>query len=159
MKKIALLFIVFYVRTAVAQSISPDVISTSGTSFNDGTSQLDWTMGEPVTSTFISGSSMLTQGFHQPNLLITSINNIETDFSVTVFPNPTIDQVQLQFQNLKDAVTIDLLSAEGKLLQSQNIKTKEDVMFDMSTYPTGTYLLSVKGLHSKIKTYKIIKLN
>jgi hypothetical protein len=143
----------------MAQSVSPDIIATSGTSFNDGTSQLDWTLGEPVTSTFISGSNMLTQGFHQPNLLITSVNDIDVDFSVNVFPNPAIDQVQLKFENLKDAVTIDLLTAEGKLLQSQNIKTAGDVMFDVSTYSTGTYLLSVKDNHSKIKTYKIIKLN
>ncbi|MGZ4033434.1 MAG: T9SS type A sorting domain-containing protein [Bacteroidia bacterium] len=158
MKKLLLLFIIIYSGPTIAQSLNPDVIATSGTSFNDGTSQLDWTLGETVTSTLTSGSNMLTQGFHQPNLLVTSINDPATDYSVTVFPNPTVDHVQLQFKNLKNMVTAEILSSDGKLLQSQNINAAGETIFDMSGYASGTYLLSVKD-NSKIKTYKIIKLN
>ena len=158
MKKILLLFVAISVKTVIAQSVSPDVIATSGTSFSDGTSQLDWTLGEPATSTFTSGSDMLTQGFHQPNLLATSINNIETNYSLLVYPNPSIDFIQLQFQNLKEAVTVDLLSSDGKLLQSKAANSTSELQMDMSKYAAGTYLLSVKDSHSKVKTYQIIKL-
>ncbi len=158
MKKLIHLFIAISVKTAIAQSISPDVVATSGTSFNDGTSQLDWTLGETVTSNFTAGSDMLTQGFHQPNLLATSINNVETDYSVLVFPNPSIDFIQLQFQNLKQTVTIELFSADGKLLQSKEVNTGNEFQMDMSKYSASTYLLSFKDSHSKVKTYQIIKL-
>ena len=158
MKKLALLFVAISVKTAIAQSISPDVVATSGTSFNDGTSQLDWTLGEPVTSTFDVGSDMLTQGFHQPNLLATSLNNVETDYSVLVFPNPSIDFIQLQFQNLKQVVRVELMSSEGKLLQSREVNTTSELQLDMSTYAAGTYLLSVLDGQSKVKTYQVIKL-
>lgn len=159
MKKILLLFFAVSFRTATAQSLSPDVIATSGSSFNDGTSQLDWTLGEPFTSTFSAGSDVLTQGFHQPNLLATAINNIETDYSLLVYPNPSIDYIQLQFQNLKNTVTIQLLSSDGKLLQSQELKTTAELQIDMSKYAAGTYLLSVKDNQSKVKTYQVVKLN
>lgn len=158
MKKLLLLFVAISVKTAIAQSVSPDVIATSGTSFNDGTSQLDWTLGEPVTATFIVGSDLLTQGFHQPNLLATSMNNVETNYSLLVFPNPTIDNIQLQFQNLKEAVTVELVSTDGKQLQSKEISSVGELQIDMSKYAAGTYLLSVKDSHSKVKTYQIIKL-
>lgn len=159
MKKFLLLFVAISFNTAMAQSVSPDVIATSGTSFNDGTSQLDWTLGESVTSTFAVGSDMLTQGFHQPNLLATSINNVVPDYSVLVYPNPGIDFIQLEFQNLKQAVIIELLSSDGKLLQSHQVNTASEIYFDMSKYTTGTYLLSIKDSHSKVKTYQVIKLN
>ncbi len=159
MKKFILLFVALTVKTVIAQSVSPNLIATSGTSFNDGTSQLDWTMGEPVTVTFAVGSDMLTQGFQQPNLLATSINNVETDYSVLVFPNPSIDFIQLQFHNLKQILTIDLFSSDGKLLQSKEVNTVSELQIDMSKYAAGTYLLSVKDSNSKIKTYQVIKLN
>ena len=159
MKKLILLLATISVRTAMAQSLSPDVIATAGTSFNDGTSQLDWTLGEPATSTFSGGTDMLTQGFHQPNLLATAINNVETDYSLLVYPNPSIDYIQLQFQNLNDAVTIQLISSDGKLLHSQELKTTGELQIDMSKHAAGTYLLSVKDKHSKVKTYQVLKLN
>ena len=159
MKRLLLIVVVVFVKTAMAQSIAPDVIATSGTSFNDGTSQLDWTLGEPVTATFSTGSDILTQGFHQPNLLATAINNMETDYSVLVFPNPSIDYIQLQFQNLKETVTVELMSSEGMLLQSKEVDSTNELQLDMSKYAAGTYLLSVKDSHSKVKTYQVIKLN
>lgn len=159
MKKFLLLFAAISVKAAMSQSLSPDVIATAGTSFSDGTSQLDWTLGEPTTATFSGGTDMLTQGFHQPNLLATAINNVETDYSLLVYPNPSIDYVQLQFKNLKDAVTIQLLSSDGKLLHSQELKTSSDLQIDMSKYAAGTYLLSVKDNKSKVKTYQVVKLN
>lgn len=102
---------------------------------------------------------MLTQGFHQPNLLATAINNVETDYSLLVYPNPSIDYIQLQFQNLKNTVTIQLLSSDGKLLQSQELKTTAELQIDMSKYAAGTYLLSVKDNQAKVKTYQVVKLN
>ena len=159
MKKIVLFFVAISIKTAVAQSVSPDVIATSGISFSDGTSQLDWTLGETVTSTFTSGGEMLTQGFHQPNLLATSINNIETNYSLLLYPNPSIDFIQLQFQNLNEVVTVDLLSSDGKLLQSKAANKTSELQMDMSKYTAGTYLLSIKDKHSKVKTYRVVKLN
>lgn len=138
-----------------AQSVVPEVITTSGSSFNNGTSQLDWTLGEPATATLDNGNNTITQGFHQPNLLITSVNEPETAYAVNVFPNPATEQVQLQFKNLKEDLTVELLSADGRLLE-----TKEgtgDLQFSMIAYPAGTYLLSVKSKQSKTRTYKIIK--
>jgi hypothetical protein len=140
-----------------AQTLAPDVIATSGTSFTDGTSQLDWTLGEPVTATLISGSSMITQGFHQPDLLVTSVTDAPADYSVTVFPNPTIESIQLQFQDLKENVIIELHSVDGKLLQSKQLKASISLQLDLSNYAAGTYLLSVKDDHSKIKTFQVIK--
>ncbi|OFY86388.1 MAG: hypothetical protein A3F72_11350 [Bacteroidetes bacterium RIFCSPLOWO2_12_FULL_35_15] len=155
-KKILLLFAGFTFNFSVAQTTSPSIISSSGTNFSNGTSQLDFTLGETTTSTVTDGTTILSQGFHQPNLLITSINS-ETNYNITVFPNPATDVLQVQFDKLNQFVTIELYSGEGKLLRSQQVSTGINYQLNMSSYASGTYLLTVKDEASKMKTFQIIK--
>ncbi len=158
MKKKFLLFAIGYSTNAFTQSLTPDVISSSGSTFTDGISQLDWTLGEPATFTFNAGSTLLTQGFHQPNLLITAVSDEEESLMMNIFPNPVIDEVQLQFSTEAKNITIELMNAEGKTLSSQNITNVKSFSIDMQTLPSGNYLLSVTEKSFKTKTYKIIKL-
>jgi hypothetical protein len=139
-----------------AQSLAPDVINTAGKSFTDGVVKLDWTLGEPVIFKGISGST-LTQGFLQPNLTITSVNDITTDYIVTLFPNPTAGYIQLEFKNLSENISIELNSIEGRLLFSNKINTPQNLQIDLNKYAAGTYLLNIKDNQTKIKTYQIIK--
>lgn len=147
------------INFSLAQSVSPQVISTSGTSYNNGTSQLDWTLGERVTSTYNAGSDIMTQGFHQPNLIITSLNDPETDYSVNIFPNPSTELINLKFKNLKDILTVELFSADGKLLLSKQTDMAAELQFNMLEYSPGIYLLSIKNKESEIKSYRIVKSN
>ena len=116
-----LLCLTVFCHHVKAQTLHPDVISTSGTSFNDGTSQLDWTMGEPVTATLTAGSDILTQGFHQPDLLITNIRASSEDASLKVYPNPTVHSVNVQLDKISKECTIELMSADGKLVFSKKM--------------------------------------
>lgn len=143
---------------ALAQSTSPNIISATGSSFNNGTVQWDYTLGEPVINIFTDGTTVLTQGFHQPNLLITSINNYLTTYTLTIFPNPTNDVLQLHFDKLNQDLTIEIYAADGKVMYSkQYAGTALDIK--VSEYPSGTYLLSIRDESFQQKTYKIIKIN
>lgn len=51
----------------IAQSLTPQVVASGGGSFTAGGYTLDFTIGEPTVTTLIAGSSILTQGFQQPN--------------------------------------------------------------------------------------------
>ena len=51
-----------------AQSFSSSVIASEGGSVVTGGVQMSWTVGEVITSTITEGSSVLTQGFQQPEL-------------------------------------------------------------------------------------------
>lgn len=156
MKKILLLFTVLYSSAAIAQSFSPDVIATAGTTFTDGTSQLDWTLGETTTATFTSGSNMLTQGFHQPNLMITALNDVENT-SVSVYPNPTLTFLNVQLRTFENTI-IELYSIEGKLLATQ-LANNNTMQMDMTNYAAGNYLLRITSSKGKTSSYKISKIN
>lgn len=57
-----------------AQSLSPQVIASSGGYYSNGSGSLSWTLGETMTETFTSGSPQLTQGFQQPDAVLVNIN-------------------------------------------------------------------------------------
>lgn len=159
MKRILLLsFAGVITHFSSAQSLDPQVLSTAGTSFVSGGNVLDWTLGEPATFVLNDGTNLLTQGFHQPELLVTAITNIVDNAGVTVFPNPTADFVQIQFDKTNENNIIELFSAEGKLVLSQQTNSNTLVQIDMSTYSNGTYMLTIKDKSSKNKSYQIVKL-
>ncbi|MES2592240.1 MAG: T9SS type A sorting domain-containing protein [Bacteroidota bacterium] len=152
------LFLLYAINYSVAQSLAPDVISSSGNSFVSGNNQLDWTLGETVTSSLNNSSNLLTQGFHQNALMVTALDNYDVSYSATVFPNPTVDMVQIQFATANENNTIELYSPEGKLLLTQSSNYNALSQIDMSKYSNGTYLLKLKNKNSKGKTYQIVKL-
>jgi hypothetical protein len=139
---------------ATAQTFSPEVISTSGASMSNGTTTLDWTLGEPATATLDNSSNLLSQGFHQPSIVVTSIADAATLNEVMVFPNPTIDVVQIQFTTNQKSTLVELYSLEGKLLERQSVISLT-VEMNMSTYPAGTYFLRINNsdTHQLVKSH------
>jgi hypothetical protein len=158
MKKLFLLFTITAPAFVYSQSLVPDVVATSGSTFSNGTSQLDWTLGEPATFTFTAGSTTLTQGFHQPNLLITALPASANDFLVNIFPNPVTDQVQLQMDAPKEDLKVVLTGADGKLILSMRADKLANITIPMETLPGGTYFISLSGAQISTSTYKVIKL-
>ena len=57
-----------------AQSLKPTVIASCGGYFTGGGKSLSWTMGETITQTLQGGNSKLTQGFQQPEIIVTILN-------------------------------------------------------------------------------------
>jgi hypothetical protein len=67
MKKFSIIIIGGLLSFAVAaQSLSPEVIASSGDYYENANASLSWTLGEIATETYSAGGSILTQGFQQP---------------------------------------------------------------------------------------------
>ena len=67
MKKISIIIIGGLLSFAVtAQSLSPEVIASSGDYYENANASLSWTLGEISTETYSAGGNILTQGFQQP---------------------------------------------------------------------------------------------
>ena len=105
-----------------AQSISPEVIASSGEHFEAGNAQLSWTIGEPMIETYTAGSNMLTQGFHQTELMITSIEEENTpNLQVDVYPNPVRENVNIDLKGNEEELQMDLYDMKGKQLINKQI--------------------------------------
>ena len=153
MKKQTLFAGVFLLSAALS---AQEVISTQGDSYNNTNNTLDFTIGEPVIETVSDGANDLTQGFHQTKLTVVSVEDLDVNFSVNIFPNPTADVVNLNIDNY-EGLSFHLFDVTGKLLK-QEMVTAQRTTVNVSDYPKGTYLLTLTHQENKkIKTYKIIK--
>ena len=161
MKKMTCLFMLLFVSgLSFSQSINPLLTSTSGGHFNNDTYQLDWSIGEPVTATLSTGNTLLTQGFHQNNYVVTAVDAIAAkNTSVAVYPNPVKDLITVEIahpEELNRPGMLTLASAAGKVLKKRKI-TGTQRRLNFSGYPPGIYLLQLQSTSQRIKTFKIIK--
>ena len=66
--------LLFMSEHASSQTLSPRVLPASGGYTSAGGTDLSFTVGEPVTTTFQNGGIMLTQGEQQPYILLKLLN-------------------------------------------------------------------------------------
>ena len=88
----------FALLGANAQTASPELVSSSGDSFNNTSYQLDWSIGECITQTQSADDYVITQGFHQNSYVVTSVEDLRADIYMSVYPNPTTDFISLKVQ-------------------------------------------------------------
>lgn len=162
MKKALLLFLsLLFGAWSYSQSLSPEVIATAGDHFTSSSAQLSWTLGEPVSETFYGeGTTILTQGFHQTNLMITALADFSADFKVSVYPNPTAEWLNVEAPDAPAAFGLELFDVTGKPLQFLPAEAQsERRTVDLSGLTPGMYLLRLRTEDRKtIKTFKIFKI-
>ncbi len=159
MKRTLLFFLSLVISSwGYAQSVSPEVTATAGDHFTGADAQLSWTVGELMIETYDDGSNQLTQGFHQTNLVVTSVKDLEEKIQVKVFPNPTTDMLSVEVRELADPLSFSLYDVDGKQLLLQ--KTfNESKTIDLTSLAAGTYFLQLSNEENKtIKTFKILKI-
>ena len=151
MKKAILLSVAVLLNVSMlsAQSISQEVYSASGGDAEVDGISISWTIGECVVETFEGSNAILTQGFHQGDYTITDIEQItETNFDITVYPNPTDNLLNLKMTNPEEnqtgALLVELLDMNGKVLLRKNWKDHHNIeKIQMSRYTKSMYLLRV----------------
>ncbi|MCF8462249.1 MAG: T9SS type A sorting domain-containing protein [Flavobacteriales bacterium] len=145
---------------ANAQSISPDVVASAGTHFSNGSTQLSWTIGEPVINTHDNGSNILTQGFHQPDITVTGIHETEMALEgVSVYPNPTDQLLNIRLEGQQNDVTLGLYDSAGRMVLSDELTSGSTLsQLSLTGIANGTYLLRLvtkAGLQATFNIQKI----
>ncbi len=123
-----------------AQSLSQSVIALAG-GYEKTPAGLtvSWTVGEPIVDPLKSGDLLLTQGFQQPDLQVTTgFSDPTFGHDLKVFPNPTSAQLILEtdFERALDYRIVDVhgkMIREGELLQSKAL--------NISSLPQGIYAI------------------
>jgi hypothetical protein len=157
-------FIVFFITsgliTAVAQSLSPTVLSFSGGFGSSGGTSLSWTAGELMIQTFSDGSVMLTQGFHQGDITVsTAVDEMrKSAMDVHIYPNPVSDMLDVEFKNMVDyTIQVRLVDLTGKTVLRKEISQPSNRLWlNLSSVSSGTYMLEIRAA-DKRKVFKIVK--
>lgn len=137
-----------------AQKIAPSVVASAGHVMKAGNLSLEWTLGEVVTETRTSSSLIVTQGFHQGNLGITSVQNQELS-SLAVYPNPTSSILTIENPESLE-LQFTLTNMEGKLLLQNQLRTSNQEI-NLENLSQGNYILVFKNKNEQ-KSFNIQKI-
>ena len=136
------------------QVASPSVISSSGDSYSNGGIMMDYTLGEIVVETYTNSNIILTQGFHQGVLNVTtSVENF--DIKTKIYPNPTTNFLIIE---LEENVNAELLvyDINGKIVIKDKLNDEQKKQLDFSFLNQGNYLLHI-NIADKQSVYQINK--
>jgi len=136
------------------QVATPSVVSSSGDSYSNGGVIMDYTLGEIVVETHINSTTILTQGFHQGILKVsTNVENI--DIKTKIYPNPTTNFIIIE---LEKNVNADILvyDINGKIVIKDRLNNEQQKQLDFSFLNQGNYLLHI-NIADKKSVYQINK--
>jgi hypothetical protein len=146
-----------------AQSLKQDVISSAG-GYNvasGGSLSLSWTLGETIIPTFTSsdGSLIITNGFQQKIVISVGVENIPDPVSITIYPNPAGESLNIKFDFPTDGeITFFLINIKGGMVKTGKIEAATvNKEINMQDLPSGIYYLRLtKG--NLVNVYKVVKL-
>lgn len=152
------LFIIIIFLLAGQVVSAQQVVSSNGDSQSAAGVQVSWTVGEAVIETLISGSNMLTQGFHQTKLTVTAVSELLIPgLEIKVFPNPTPDIVNIHFSEYIEGSRYFLYDFTGRLLENKLIPSA-DTEISMEKYASGQYILKLTNKSRQpIQTFQVVK--
>ena len=82
----------------------------------------------------------------------TATLNYLSSSEIDVFPNPTTDQVFLNFNGSFDDIQVNMYSIEGKLVQENDLQSavNAEKNIPIAELPVGVYLLEINTKQGKI---------
>ncbi len=155
MKKIYLSLLLLWIP--VAGIIAQEAVSSAGNYQENAGISISWTLGEPVIETLHSENIILTQGFQQANITVTSVDEwLQLDFNITAYPNPASEILNIHIEEMQDKLFFTLYDLSGKTINSGKI-SGNDHQIDVSFLIDGTYFLRITSGTQMLKTFKIVK--
>ncbi|MGB0403695.1 MAG: T9SS type A sorting domain-containing protein [Salibacteraceae bacterium] len=150
MKKYVLLIIMF--TFGLKFLYAQEFLGSNGQSDTLGSIQLDWNVGEAVIGTSKLSNTIFTQGIEQPHFIISSIEKNNNGFTTTVslFPNPTADEINLQLNEVpNELLIVTLFNAQGKIIFTEEVKESFKT-FNLKDLPAASYQMII---NTKSKSY------
>ena len=140
-----------------AQSLTPQVIASTGGFSSNANGSLSYTVGEmTMVQTFSANNNILTQGFQQPNDNVLGLLDVtQDDFgSFVVYPNPAVDQTTYGFE-MPEAGRVsialyDVLGQKVSDLYSANYDAgKVTAQANVNEYASGVYFVTMTFVSSR----------
>ncbi|MEL6674619.1 MAG: T9SS type A sorting domain-containing protein [Bacteroidota bacterium] len=139
-----------------AQGLAPEVVASAGELYTSSSLQVEWTLGELMTETY-TGSVVLTQGFHQPALQVTSIDDFAAALGpIKVYPNPVAGRLTIEQEKSQPLLGI-LFDLQGRVLLQQALSMTSHTL-DLSHLPAGMYVLRLSDGQRAVRSFRIEKL-
>jgi len=131
-----------------------ELVSASGASFQNSSGYISYSIGELITTTLTSPSTVLTQGFHQTRYRTVPVINLSA-IQMAVFPNPVEDLLFLQVDE-PQGFDYQLYDIRGGLLERGQV-LDERTEIDFSARAPAIYILRVSKQKEEVRLFQIVK--
>jgi hypothetical protein len=158
MKNILTSILLLFSVLVFSQTIEKSSISSGGASTINGSVQMIYSIGEVNIAESTSGNIHISEGFISKKIDAAALGIINSSLieGVTVFPNPTVDFVNLRFNEVINA-QLRVFDISGKELLAKKFNDK-NTKVDLRFFRSGIYLLHIYDVDNmRSITYKISK--
>jgi hypothetical protein len=118
-----------------------------------------YSIGQVVYTTNTDASGKVSQGVQQAYEVFTvGIKETKLNILLSVFPNPTTDNLTLQISDYNnEKLSYQLYDMQGKLLNNGQV-TANQTQINTASLPSATYFINVVNQENKkVQSFKIIK--
>lgn len=148
---------------AFSQQNSPSIIAAGGGVASVNNLSLEWTLGEVATESIKSPTSLYTEGYHQPVLMVVkniSVPELVSSRKINVFPNPATSTINILLGFTPETnLSVSLMDMHERILLKKQIPSNNrSLQLNVNRFAKGTYLLIISNANGSIfQSYKIIK--
>jgi len=151
--------VVLFLGIGLSGLHAQETIVSTGSNASGSGGMVSYSVGQVIytTNTGTNGSEL--QGVQQAYEIFTVgiKDEITTNISLTIFPNPTTDNITLKVQDFKgEKLIYQVFDTQGKLLTNNQI-TSSQTEINMNNLPRSAYFINVLQENKKIQLFKIIK--
>ena len=135
-----------------------EVVSSSGGYLQGNEISVSFTIGEANIKTLKGDITTLTQGFQQPQLIVTALDDFAHQaYTIQAYPNPTTDFVNLSTDiELPAESFYQIVDMHGSLISKKTVDGLTTKISVQQLVP-AVYFLSIFDRDEILKTFKIIK--
>lgn len=156
MKKI--LFILVLSLTCFI-SKAQESVNASGSNATGSGGSVSYSIGQVVYTYNTGSNGSVTQGVqHAYEIFSIGISETELNISISTFPNPATDYLNLQISNFNnEQLSYQLFDLQGSLLINEQIMGQQ-TQINMNNLPSASYFVHIVNQENKkVQSYKIIK--
>jgi len=159
--KCCILLLSLLIQLLITQAgiYSQTAVPATGGNISDVGGTVSYTVGEVVYTTISNNNVTITQGVQQPYEIFTVgiEDGINENISLSVFPNPSENELNLQVDGADYSnYSFQLSDLQGKILESGNISTNLTLL-NLTDYPSAPYFVKILQENKVVKIFKIIK--
>jgi hypothetical protein len=131
--------------------------SSGGTAMGSGGSS-PYALGQIFEANLSGYEITEIKNVQQPSEILSSeLNNANSNIALTVYPNPTEDNLTLRVQNSDFGdLRYQLFDMQGNLLESKQVTGNENKIVT-SYLPRASYFLKIMQNNIQVKSFKIVK--
>jgi hypothetical protein len=160
---VLMLLLLFSGTSGFSQDLTPKVLVPAAGLTTAGVIEYSQTIGETAVETVSSAGFILTQGFQQPRIQITTPTQPEGN-GVDVYPNPATDFINVKFYGDEARkFSIEVINITGMVVNSMTIDFTDKYYFiqqiEVTSLKYGFYFVRVTSDDGTIKrVFKIEKM-